>query len=58
MHIYDLNRDSAGLAAFLQGLFRVSAEGLGRVSLVRVRNPWGDKNEWKGEFMINVKIDP
>ena len=21
-----------------------------RTSLVRVRNPWGDKNEWKGDW--------
>jgi hypothetical protein len=30
-------------------LFRVETESLGRVNLVRVRNPWGDKNEWKGK---------
>ena len=21
-----------------------------RIHLIRVRNPWGDKNEWKGKY--------
>ena len=24
--------------------------GRGKVSLIRVRNPWGDKNEWRGDW--------
>ena len=28
----------------------MSTGGEERTSLVRVRNPWGDKNEWKGDW--------
>ena len=35
---------------FCSGLYRVSTGESERTSLVRVRNPWGDKNEWKGEW--------
>ncbi len=31
----------------------METESLGRVNLVRVRNPWGDKNEWKGKDDIS-----
>ena len=39
------------------GLFRVKAGELGTVCLVRVRNPWGDKNEWKGLPSNQTPID-
>jgi len=39
-----------GHAYTITGLYRVKAGDLGTVCLVRVRNPWGDKNEWKGAW--------
>ena len=42
-----------GHAYTITGLYRVNTAGAGkkeRVSLVRVRNPWGDKNEWRGDW--------
>ena len=43
-----------GHAYTITGLYRVSldreAGARHRVSLVRVRNPWGDKNEWRGQW--------
>ena len=27
-----------------------------RIHLIRVRNPWGDKNEWKGKYMDWLKV--
>ena len=44
------------LSPSLPGLYRVSAGEAGTVCLVRVRNPWGDKNEWKGQTSIIVLI--
>ena len=38
------------LTTAMAGLYRVKAGDMGTVCLVRVRNPWGDKNEWKGAF--------
>ncbi len=37
-----------GHAYTITGLYRVDVAGKGKVSLVRVRNPWGDQNEWTG----------
>jgi calpain len=37
-----------GHAYTITGLYRVDVAGRGKVSLIRVRNPWGDKNEWTG----------
>lgn len=42
-----------GHAYTITGLYRVNtagAERRDRVSLVRVRNPWGDRNEWRGDW--------
>ena len=43
-----------GHAYTITGLYRVSldreAGARHRVSLIRVRNPWGDKNEWRGQW--------
>ena len=25
-----------------------------RIHLIRVRNPWGDKNEWRGRYKYNI----
>ena len=41
-----------GHAYTITGLYRVDV-GRGRrnkVHLIRVRNPWGDKNEWTGDW--------
>ena len=49
----DKNGLVQGHAYTITGLFRVNTSGAGkreRVSLVRVRNPWGDKNEWRGDW--------
>ena len=27
-----------------------------RIHLIRVRNPWGDKNEWKGNYRNWFKV--
>ena len=50
-HKADQNGLVQGHAYTITGLFRVDA-GRGKKNkthLIRVRNPWGDKNEWKGE---------
>ena len=45
-----------GHAYTITGLYRVTMdreekkERRHRVSLIRVRNPWGDKNEWRGQW--------
>ena len=44
-----------GHAYTITGIYRVElkqAEGrvAKKVHLIRVRNPWGDSNEWKGEI--------
>ena len=50
-HQADQNGLVQGHAYTITGLYRVDAGGgLGRVALVRVRNPWGDKNEWTGAW--------
>ena len=46
-HDHDDHHDDPTAMA---GLYRVKAGDMGTVCLVRVRNPWGDKNEWKGAF--------
>jgi len=49
-HKADQNGLVQGHAYTITGLYRVSTGGEERTSLVRVRNPWGDKNEWKGSW--------
>ena len=60
-HSADQNGLVQGHAYTITGLYRVppiSAEeaeknkaiGDPRTHLLRVRNPWGDRNEWKGEW--------
>ena len=34
----------------MTGVYRVGGTGRGKVSLIRVRNPWGDRNEWRGDW--------
>ena len=66
-HKADQNGLVQGHAYTITGLYRVDIkkenrrnkngenfeEGSTRkVHLVRVRNPWGDSNEWKGNFFI------
>jgi len=48
----DKNGLVQGHAYTITGLYRVSldTEDEERVCLVRVRNPWGDKNEWRGSW--------
>ena len=51
----DKNGLVQGHAYTITGLYRVGLGGAGasrrhRVCLIRVRNPWGDKNEWRGQW--------
>jgi len=39
-----------GHAYTITGLYRVNTNNSGRVALVRIRNPWGDQNEWMGAW--------
>ena len=48
-HQADSNGLVQGHAYTITGLYRVHTQELGRICLLRIRNPWGDKNEWKGE---------
>lgn len=60
-HKADQNGLVQGHAYTITGLFRVNADGIGRVHLIRVRNPWGDKNEWTGDWCdnhVNWKLVP
>jgi hypothetical protein len=50
----DKNGLVQGHAYTITGIFRVDLKQVRsrqpkKVHLVRVRNPWGDSNEWKGE---------
>ncbi|XP_023323290.1 calpain clp-1 [Eurytemora carolleeae] len=49
-HKADSNGLVQGHAYTITGLYRVHAQDLGRICLLRIRNPWGDKNEWKGAW--------
>ncbi len=49
-HKADQNGLVQGHAYTITGLYRVNADKIGRVHLIRVRNPWGDKNEWTGKY--------
>ena len=54
-HKADSNGLVQGHAYTITGLYRVHAQDLGRICLLRIRNPWGDKNEWKGEQNFSWK---
>lgn len=47
-HKADHNGLVQGHAYTITGLYRIDTKQYGKVHLVRVRNPWGDSNEWKG----------
>ena len=42
-----------GHAYTITGLYRIDTPVHGRLHLIRVRNPWGDKNEWSGAWSDN-----
>ncbi|XP_059080001.1 calpain clp-1-like [Tigriopus californicus] len=52
-HKADQNGLVQGHAYTITGLFRVNEGKCGKCHLIRVRNPWGDQNEWKGPWSDN-----
>ena len=54
--LYRIKADSISSKELLDSNKNLSGVDDPRIHLIRVRNPWGDKNEWRGKDRYNKNI--
>ena len=54
--LYRIKADSISSKELLDSNKNLSGVDDPRIHLIRVRNPWGDKNEWRGKDRYNENI--
>ena len=54
--LYRIKADSISSKELLNSNMILSGVDDPRIHLIRVRNPWGDKNEWRGKDRYNETI--
>ena len=54
--LYRIKADSISSKELLNSNKNSSGVDDPRIHLIRVRNPWGDKNEWRGKDRYNENI--
>ena len=54
--LYRIKADSISSKELLDSNKNLSGVDDPRIHLIRVRNPWGDKNEWRGKNRYNKNI--